>query len=203
MLGQATKTHPIIIEFHDGERIHRYIEVTRGQEVMQLLNKNSGFIEITDAIGDTAYISLRYLKAVYPWIEEKERMEAARRNAQAESARRKAAADRSQNREDKSQSNTNIKLETLMEGLSPEQWIAVNKSLKALQLDESSLPRDIHAAYRKLVKQYHPDRIRGEGGAQHEIEKAASKMAELNNAFRNLNNAFPEIEDSVKSKNGS
>jgi len=62
-------------------------------------------------------------------------------------------------------------------------------ALEILGLKASATREEISAAYRKLVKLYHPDRLRGLGVSPKKIEFAAERLAEINNAYRALASA--------------
>lgn len=60
-----------------------------------------------------------------------------------------------------------------------------NEALDLLGLDPSAKPAQIKEAYKDLVKVWHPDRF---GSAPRLRQKAQTKLAELNEAYRTLQN---------------
>lgn len=67
----------------------------------------------------------------------------------------------------------------------PQSLAPAHDYYKTLGVDKSASERDIKTAYRNLVKQYHPDKYKGEK-TQEQVE---AKIAEINNAYEVLSNA--------------
>lgn len=57
------------------------------------------------------------------------------------------------------------------------------KAYKTLEIEETASNEELKKQYRKLVKQYHPDVITGQGADQATIDKATSKLQEINEAY--------------------
>lgn len=58
--------------------------------------------------------------------------------------------------------------------------------LRVLGLDGAAGPNEIREAYKRLVKRYHPDVLRGQGMPEGEIEKAGRILARINMAYEAL-----------------
>ena len=54
---------------------------------------------------------------------------------------------------------------------------------KILGISASASESEIKQAYRKLVREYHPDRLIAEGLPQEFVDLANEKLAVINNAF--------------------
>ncbi len=59
----------------------------------------------------------------------------------------------------------------------------LKKAYETLEINESVSNDELKKQYRKLVKQYHPDVITGQGADQNTIEKATEKLQNINEAY--------------------
>ena len=60
----------------------------------------------------------------------------------------------------------------------------MSKSLyDTLQISENASAQDIKKAYRKLVRQYHPDIIKSQGKGEAYMQEATAKTQEINQAY--------------------
>jgi len=59
----------------------------------------------------------------------------------------------------------------------------IQEAYKILGVDANSDMKDIKKAYRKLVKDNHPDIITGRGLGEDEIQKATIRLQEINSAY--------------------
>lgn len=59
----------------------------------------------------------------------------------------------------------------------------VGKAYETLEINEIASNDELKKQYRKLVKQYHPDVITGQGADQTTIDKATNKLQEINEAY--------------------
>jgi len=57
------------------------------------------------------------------------------------------------------------------------------KAYETLEISETASNDELKKQYRKLVKQYHPDVITGQGADQATIDKATNKLQEINEAY--------------------
>lgn len=56
-------------------------------------------------------------------------------------------------------------------------------ALKTLGLKKTATAEEIKKAYKKSIKLYHPDKLRGKGVSEADIRKAEIKIAEINEAY--------------------
>jgi len=62
----------------------------------------------------------------------------------------------------------------------------LKKAYETLEIDETATNEELKKQYRKLVKQYHPDVITGQGADQATIDKATNKLQEINEAHETI-----------------
>ena len=73
----------------------------------------------------------------------------------------------------------------------------INKSdrntseLQVIGLKSGATPDQIRAAYREMVKRYHPDRLRGQGLPESEIAKSEAILQRINIAYDHLTRSNP------------
>ncbi len=65
-------------------------------------------------------------------------------------------------------------------------WGASDKSFKTLGLSTKASYEEVRSAYKKAIRQYHPDKVRGAGGSEKDIKQAEVKLAEINEAYADL-----------------
>jgi len=65
----------------------------------------------------------------------------------------------------------------------------LDQAYAALGLDESATDAEIKRAYRKLIAQYHPDRLVSRGLPEEMMEKARTRVREINTAYDRLKQA--------------
>tara|TARA_R110000868_G_scaffold218576_2_gene469334 strand:+ start:259711 stop:260502 length:792 start_codon:yes stop_codon:yes gene_type:complete len=61
-------------------------------------------------------------------------------------------------------------------------WFDVD-SLKELGLKKGASPEEVRKAYKKAIRAFHPDKLRGEGADDVAVKKAESKLARINEAY--------------------
>ena len=64
----------------------------------------------------------------------------------------------------------------------------INKHYKILGLQENANLEEVSNQYRKLVKEYHPDRLQGMGLPKEFIELANQKLTAINKAYNEIKN---------------
>lgn len=65
-------------------------------------------------------------------------------------------------------------------------WGASDASYKMLGLSSKATFEEIRTAYKKAIRQHHPDKVRGSGGSEKDIKRAEAKLAEINEAYVDL-----------------
>jgi DnaJ like chaperone protein len=60
---------------------------------------------------------------------------------------------------------------------------SIDEAYKTLGVSKDDDMKTIKNAYRKLVKEHHPDIVRGKGGSEDIIEQATRKLQEINEAY--------------------
>ncbi len=59
----------------------------------------------------------------------------------------------------------------------------LGKAYETLEMSETASNEELKKQYRKLVKQYHPDVVTGQGADKETIDKATGKLQEINEAY--------------------
>ena len=63
-----------------------------------------------------------------------------------------------------------------------------NRSYKILGLSENASLEEVSNQYRKLIKEYHPDKLQGMGLPKEFIELANEKLSAINKAYTEIKN---------------
>lgn len=180
-IRRATKNHSVRIIHTDGSETSGFLPVPHGMDFAGTLLQAQGFLNFVTEDGEATFIQIGSIRQITnlekedtegeeSWsAAEKARIKRERENAVRREAERRAAAEAEANKP-KSRFRT------------AEEYDA----LEMLGLKSEASREDIAAAYRKLVKLYHPDRLRGLGVSDRKIEFAADRLSEINNAYRTL-----------------
>jgi DnaJ like chaperone protein len=75
------------------------------------------------------------------------------------------------------------KFETFYQQKQQTQQLSLDKAYGVLGVDSSADMSEIKKAYRKLVKEHHPDIVAGQGASQSIIDEATAKLQEINEAY--------------------
>ena len=65
---------------------------------------------------------------------------------------------------------------------------SINRSYKILGLSKNASIEQVSNQYRKLIKEYHPDKLQGMGLPKEFIELANQKLSAINNAYTEIKN---------------
>ncbi len=175
---RATKNHAVRVDHTDGSVTTGFIPVPQGMDLFGTMMQAQHFIHFETDDGEQTLMNVSSIKRVTSTeskvdksAAEASAAEKARAEREAEEARRRAEE------EARRKAARDGKVEW-----TGEQYDA----LEMLGLKASASKDEISAAYRKLVKLYHPDRLRGLGVSPKKIEFAAERLAEINNAYRVL-----------------
>ncbi len=180
---RATKNHPVRVDHTDGSVTMGFVPVPMGMDFHGTVIQAESFMAFETSDGEITLMNVAAIKRITSLVDEeqqrreKEEREAAReraRQAEEEAIRRAAAeeADAAERERMLRQSKS----------FTAEQYDA----LETLGLKSNATKADISVSYRKLVKLYHPDRLRGLGVSQKKIDFAAERLAEINNAYQVL-----------------
>ncbi len=77
--------------------------------------------------------------------------------------------------------------EKMMQNITPK--ASISDAYKLLGVKESDEMSVIKKAYRKLVRQYHPDIIKSQGKSEEYMQEATAKTQEINQAYEMIKNA--------------
>ncbi len=77
--------------------------------------------------------------------------------------------------------------EKMMQNITPK--ASIGDAYKLLGVNESDEMSVIKKAYRKLVRQYHPDIIKSQGKSEEYMQEATAKTQEINQAYEMIKNA--------------
>lgn len=172
---RATKKHPTRIVHNDGDILEGFMLIPVGMDFVGKLTEAAGFLPFELADGEETFINLSSVKRITD-MEDKDAIEAERaaKAAAEEKARQEAEAQRNRNPNKKKKKTSSRTIEEY-------------DALEVLGLGEFATREDVQAAYRRMVKLYHPDRLRGLGVEASKIAYAEHRLADINNAYRVLN----------------
>ncbi len=177
---RATKKYPARVDHTDGDVSEGFVLVPIGSDFATALSKAIGFLTFEMDSGEITYLNMQAIKRVTAQEEAADTGEADRTRREAErEARAKAdASERGADAGDGAQKK--------QKPVSPYTRKEEFDALDLLGLDEKATHEELHAAYRRLVKLYHPDRLRGLGVSGDKIAYAAERLVEINSAYRLL-----------------
>jgi len=173
---RATKKHRARIDYLYGDSTEGFLMVPIGMDFVGKLMQAENFLHF-ELDGEETYVNLAAVKRVTSIGGEDEEASTTSNSAKAE---RDERADRESDAEPKAKPKPK-KRESRYS--STEEFDA----LDVLGLGEYADREEIQIAYRRLVKLYHPDRLRGLGVEDAKIRYAEQRLADINNAYRILN----------------
>lgn len=180
---RATKNHAVRVDHTDGSVTKGFVPVPMGMDFVGAMMQAQHFMHFETDDGELTLMNVASIKRITSTEPDEEKdkpngeseAQAARAKREAESARQREAQEAAQADEAKAKPANKI-------NRTGEEYDA----LEILGLKASATKDDISSAYRKLVKLYHPDRLRGLGVSPKKIEFAAERLTEINNAYRVL-----------------
>ena len=181
---RATKNHSVRVDHTDGSVTLGFVPVPLGMDFVGTMMQAQHFMHFETDDGEMTLMNVSSIKRITSLESEEEnakkaqnKADAARAQREAENARKRAEEDAAAEAAKAAQTQTDGKI----------YWTAEEyDALEILGLKSKTTKEEISAAYRKLVKLYHPDRLRGLGVSPKKIEFAADRLAEINEAYRRL-----------------
>jgi len=181
---RVTRKFAARIDHTDGDVSEGFVLVPVGTDFLTTLSQAAGFLHFEMDSGEQTYLSMQAIKRVTELAELNEKAAAAERARRAAEEQAKIDAKRKEE-EAKARAEARRKAATTSPYTRKEEF----EALDAIGLGDMANQEEIHSTYRRLVKLYHPDRLRGLGVSEKKIAYAANKLAEINNAYRILSKA--------------
>ena len=181
---RATKKYAARVDHTDGDTSTGYVLVPVGTDFVTTIMQASSFLNFETDEGEETYLSLQSVKRITELVNENTR----RREEEEETrkAEDKAKGDAEAARKASGQQQKADPREKNAKRTSPFSSNEEFEALDTLGLGEYAGMEEIQATYRRLVKLYHPDRLRGLGVSDKKIAYAAERLAEINNAYKLL-----------------
>ena len=180
---RATKKYAARIDHIDGDVSSGFVLVPVGTDFLTTVMQAENFLHFEMENGEETYVSMQSVKRITEMVEQnarqREEENQARRQAE-EKAKAKAQKEEEEKRKKADADANTGKKKSLF--TRKEEYDA----LDAMGLGDNPTYDEIQATYRRLVKLYHPDRLRGLGVSDNKIAYAAERLAEINNAYRIL-----------------
>lgn len=182
---RATKRYPAIVDHVDGDVSKGYVLVPIGSDFMTTIMQASGFLTFEMEDGKETYLNLSAVKRVTEIISDADKNRREQEARQAEQAKAKADKEAKANKQTVEKEKT-ADTKATGQRVSPFSRNEEYEALDILGLGEYATFMEIQGTYRRLVKLYHPDRLRGLGVSDKKIAYAAERLAEINNAYKLL-----------------
>jgi len=186
---RATKNHSVRVDHTDGSVTIGFVPVPLGMDFVGTMMQAQHFMHFETDDGEHTLMNVSSIKRITSLETEEEEedeyqsaAEKARAKRQEENARQREAEERASKEEAQNQAEAEKQKQNSGQNWTGEQYDA----LEILGLRASATKDEIASAYRKLVKLYHPDRLRGLGVSPKKIEFAAERLSEINSAYRVL-----------------
>ncbi|GEM_PF-2819975 len=180
---RATKNHAVRVDHTDGSVTNGFVPVPMGMDFVGTMMQAQHFLHFETDDGELTLMNVAAIKR----ITSVEDVEANAREAQTKADKIRAereAEDARKRAEEEAERKAEAEARARASGIN---WTAAEyDALEILGLKAKTTKDEISTAYRKLVKLYHPDRLRGLGVSQKKIAFAADRLAEINDAYRLL-----------------
>lgn len=180
---RATKNHAVRVDHTDGSVTNGFVPVPMGMDFVGTMMQAQHFLHFETDDGELTLMNVAAIKR----ITSVEDVEANAREAQTKADKIRAereAEDARKRAEEEAERKAEAEAKARASGIN---WTAAEyDALEILGLKAKTTKDEISTAYRKLVKLYHPDRLRGLGVSQKKIAFAADRLAEINDAYRLL-----------------
>ncbi len=184
---RATKNHAVRVDHTDGSVTNGFVPVPMGMDFVGTMMQAQHFMHFETDSGELTLMNVASIKRITSLESEEEnakkaqsKADKARAEREAENARKRAEEEAARKAAEEADSPSDGTI----------YWTAEEyDALEILGLKAKTTKEEISAAYRKLVKLYHPDRLRGLGVSPKKIEFAADRLAEINDAYRRLSSS--------------
>ena len=180
---RATKKYAARIDHIDGDTSTGFVLVPVGADFVTTITQAAGFLSFETDEGEETYLSLHSVKRITELVDSNTRR---RQEEDARAAEEKAKADAQAANAAKARQPKPDPRDRSDERTSPFTRNEEFEALDILGLGEYATRDEIQGTYRRLVKLYHPDRLRGLGVSDKKIAYAAERLAEINNAYKLL-----------------
>ena len=182
---RATKKHAVRVEHTDGSGTEGYVPVPLGMDFVGVLMQAQGFLQFETEEGEVTFLNISAIKRITSTQPEEETQD--EYQSAAEKARAEREAEAEKKRESDAAAQEEAQRQEKQRGSGKASWTGDEyDALEILGLKSDTTRSEIQMAYRKLVKLYHPDRLRGLGVSPKKIEFAAQRLSEINSAYRVL-----------------
>ena len=183
---RSTKNHAVRVDHTDGSVTNGFVPVPQGMDFVGTMMQAQHFLHFETDSGEMTLMNVASIKRITSLESEEENARKAQSKSDKARAEREAANARKRAEEEAAQKAAAAE----KKADDKIYWTAEEyDALEILGLKSKTTKEEISAAYRKLVKLYHPDRLRGLGVSPKKIEFAADRLAEINNAYRLLANS--------------
>ncbi len=183
---RATKNHSVRVDHTDGSVTIGFVPVPMGMDFVGAMMQAQHFMHFETDSGEQTLMNVASIKRITSTEPESGESKEAEQSA-AEAARAKRQAENARKRDEEEQAARESEADARAKATEKSYRTAEEyDSLELLGLKATATKEEIGSAYRKLVKLYHPDRLRGLGVSPKKIEFAAERLAEINNAYRIL-----------------
>lgn len=184
---RATKKHPTRVEHTDGDTTEGFLLVPIGLDFSATLSQMGNFMPFELKSGEETFLNVTSIKRVTE-TGPAESEPSTTRASNEERAGQKAQSDeqKAREQEEAAKEKAEAAAKRAKRRASPYSKPEEYDALDILGLGEFASREEIQSAYRRLVKLYHPDRLRGLGVSASKITYAEQRLADINNSYRLL-----------------
>ena len=176
---RATKKAPAIVDHTDGDTSKGFVLVPVGTDFVSTISQSSSFLAFELSDGTETYLNMSSIKRITEVLTAADKTQREKQAAEESAAKHRTEKQTAEKEEKKPESNPGQRK-------SPFHKNEEFEALDILGLGEYASMEEIQGTYRRLVKLYHPDRLRGLGVSDKKIAYAAERLAEINNAYKLL-----------------
>jgi len=180
---RATKKYAARVDHIDGDVSTGFLLVPVGIDFVTTITQNDGFLHFQTEGGEETYLNMSAIKRITELVEQNARQR------EEENQARKAAEEKAKAQAEKEARKKREQDAARRQDGASKSPFTCNEEYAALDVmgvGESITREELQSAYRRLVKLYHPDRLRGLGVSEKKIAYAAERLSEINNAYKVL-----------------